>query len=103
MQMISYYQSAFRAAKLDAWLYTYKILSTSKSTGLIQLIPNAISLDGLKKKEGFQGSLGQYFKATYGYKEGQQVNPTYRAALNAYINSMAGYSVVTYLLGIKDR
>eukprot|EP01034_Spumella_vulgaris_P028358 gene28358-35197_t len=103
MQLITYYQNAFADAKLSAWLFTYKILSTSKSTGLIQLIPNAISLDGLKKKERYPGSLLEYFKLTYGGPEKSTTTPSYKAAVSAFLTSMAGYSVVTYLLAIKDR
>jgi phosphatidylinositol 4-kinase len=103
MQLITYYQNAFGDAKLPVWLFTYKILSTSKSTGLIQLIPNAISLDGLKKKERYPGSLLEYFKLTYGGPQKSTTVPSYKAAVSAFLSSMAGYSVVTYLLAIKDR
>lgn len=99
MQMIAYYQKAFSDAKLDVWLFTYRILSTSKSTGLIQLIPNAISLDGLKKKDKYPGTLSEYFRMTYGPAD----SDVYKTAIKAYISSMAGYSIVSYLLSIKDR
>lgn len=103
MQLIKYYQNAFREAQLPCWLFTYTILSTSQSTGLIELIPNATSLDGLKKKEGYPGSLRAYFETTYGYVKGQPEPPAFRTAIDNYVKSMAGYSIVTYLLGIKDR
>lgn len=103
MQLIRYYQNAFREANLPCWLFTYTILSTSQSTGLIELIPNASSLDGLKKKEGYPGSLRKYFEMTYGYVQGQPEPPAFRTALNNYINSMSAYSIVAYLLAIKDR
>ena len=103
MQLIRYYQNAFKEAHIPAWLYTYTILSTSQCTGLIQLIPNASSLDGLKKKTGYPGSLRAYFETTYGYTKGQPETPLFRTALENYITSMAGYSIVSYLLGIKDR
>lgn len=100
MQLIQYYQNVFKDANLPVWLYTYRILSTSKSTGLIQLIPDATSIDGLKKKEAFPGSIPAYFTKTYG---SDRQSPPFRAAMKAYISSMAGYSIVTYLLAIKDR
>lgn len=103
MQLIKYYQNAFREAHLPCWLFTYTILSTSQSTGLIELIPNASSLDGLKKKEGYPGSLRAYFETTYGYAKGLPEPPAFRAAMDNYVSSMAAYSIVTYLLGIKDR
>ena len=103
MQLIRYYQIAFKEAHLPCWLFTYTILSTSQSTGLIELIPNASSLDGLKKKTGFPGSLRKYFEMTYNYTPGEPETPAFRTAMNNYISSMAGYSIVSYLLGIKDR
>jgi hypothetical protein len=103
MQLIRYYQNAFREAGLPCWMFTYTILSTSQSTGLIELIPNASSLDGLKKKEGWPGSLRKYFETTYGYVKGQPEPAAFRTAMSNYVNSMAAYSVVCYLLAIKDR
>ncbi len=103
MQLLKYYQNAFREANLPVWMLTYTILSTSQSTGLIELIPNAVSLDGLKKKEGYPGSLRAYFETTYGFQQGGPETRAFRTAMNNYVSSMAGYSIVTYLLGIKDR
>jgi hypothetical protein len=99
MQMISFLKRIFAEAHVAVWVLTYKIVSTSKSTGLIQLIRNAISLDGLKKGEHWPGSLRAYFESTYGPPD----SPCFQAAIEAYVQSLAGYSVVTYVLAIKDR
>lgn len=103
MQLIEYYQRIFKNANLPLWLLSYKIQNTSQSTGLIQLIPNAISIDGLKKKSGFPGTLRAYYEKTYGYQAGQPEPLAFVAAMEAYVSSMAAYSVVTYMLAIKDR
>lgn len=97
MQLITYYQMAFKQEKVPVWLHTYKILSTSKTTGVIQLIPNAVSIDGLKKEPGFPGTLRAYFEMTYGK------GPALKTAISEYIKSIAGYSIISYLLAIKDR
>lgn len=99
MQMITFLKRVFAEARINVWVLTYKIVSTSKSTGLIQLIPNSISLDGLKKGEHWPGSLRAYFESTYGPPD----SPALKAALESYVQSLAGYSVVTYVLAIKDR
>ena len=75
MQLIIYYQIAFQAARVPVWLYTYRILSTSKSTGLIQLIPDAISLDGLKKRPDYPGSLRMHFEKSYGFTSSGDESP----------------------------
>lgn len=103
IQLIKYYQLAFLEADLPVWIYTYRIMSTSQSTGLIELIPDAMSLDGLKKKPNYPGSLRAYFEKAYGYVKGQPEPPAFTQAIKNYVASMAGYSIVCYLLAIKDR
>jgi phosphatidylinositol 4-kinase len=83
-------------------LYTYRILSTTKSTGLIQLIPDAISIDELKKSPSYAGSLRKHYEQTFGYTGGPEP-PAFRNAIDAYVKSMAAYSIVSYALAIKDR
>lgn len=101
MQMIHYYRSVFVKEGLPIWLHTYRILSTSKTTGLIEIISNATSVDGLKKSDGFpsKGGLRQYFIQVYG----QPTSPSFIAAQRNFMLSLVGYSLVSYLLGLKDR
>jgi len=99
MQMIKYFIRIFEAEKVDVWLLAYTIMSTSQTTGLIQLIPNAQSLDGMKKSDYWPGTLRGYFEKTFGPTS----SDTFKNAVNAYISSMAGYSVACYILAIKDR
>jgi len=103
MQLLCYYQKAFQLAKVPVWLHTYKILPTSKSTGLIQIIPNAASLDDLKKSPDWPGSLRAHFEKIHGYVPGQPEPPSMKVAIKNFVKSMAAYSVICYLLGIKDR
>ena len=59
---------------------------------------SATSLDGLKKSKDYPGSLKLYYEKVYG-----KDTPSFKAAIHNYVTSMAGYSIVCYLLGIKDR
>lgn len=68
MQLISYFQVIFEMDGLPLWLHPYKILSTGANTGLIQVVENAISLDALKKKQGFK-NLRMHFESMYGHME----------------------------------
>jgi phosphatidylinositol 4-kinase A len=101
MQMIHYYKSVFAQAKLPIWLKTYRILSTSSSTGLLELLTDATSLDALKKSPGYptEGGLRKYFETTYGGANSQ----AFKAAQTNFVQSLAGYALVSYLLGLKDR
>lgn len=101
MQMIHYYKSVFAQAKLPLWLKTYRILSTSCSTGLLEVLVDATSLDGLKKSKGYpeQGGLRKYFEMVYG----DPSTDSFKAAQTNFMHSLAAYALVSYLLGLKDR
>lgn len=65
MQLISYFQQIFELEKLPLRLHPYRILSTGSSTGLIEVVRNAMSLDGIKKTPGFK-NLRSHFEQMYG-------------------------------------
>jgi len=73
MQMIHFYQSVFMSEGLPIWLKPYRILSTSKTTGLIELLRDATSIDGLKKSDGYpkEKGLRGYFELAYGPPESE--------------------------------
>jgi phosphatidylinositol 4-kinase len=101
MQMIHYFDSLFRKSKIPVWLKTYRILSTSQRTGLIEVLLDATSIDGLKKSEKFPetGGMRAYFEQVYG----PPTSKAFLAAQKNFVRSLAGYSLVAYLLGLKDR
>jgi len=101
MQMIHYYKSVFAKANLPIWLKTYRILSTSSTTGLIEVLVDSTSIDGLKKADGYpaEGGLRRYFEETYG----GPTSKSFLAAQRNFMLSLAGYSIISYLLGLKDR
>lgn len=101
MQMIHYYKSVFAKASLPIWLKTYRILSLSKDTGLIEYLIDSTSIDSLKKSEHFpkEGGLRAYFEMIYGAPD----TKSFKAAQRNFMLSLVGYSLVMYLLGLKDR
>lgn len=101
MQMIHYYKSVFIDAGLPLWLKTYKLLSTSATTGLIEFNDDTNSLDGLKKADGYpkEGGMRKYFENTYG----DPTTRSFKAAQRNFMESLAAYSILCYLLGLKDR
>ncbi|ETV70846.1 hypothetical protein H257_13626 [Aphanomyces astaci] len=98
MQLISYLDDVFKREHLKLKLHPYRILSTGASTGLIELVANATSFDGLKKSPGFK-SLRNHFESIYG-----ATNSTmFHTASSNFVQSLAAYSIVCYILCIKDR
>jgi len=99
MQLISQFNQIFKAAKLDIWLMPYEIISTGPNCGLVECVSNAISLDSLNRKLAKLGigGLAEFFILYYPNKK------AWRKARYNFARSMAGYSLICYILQIKDR
>lgn len=98
MQLINKIKAIFEAEKLDLWLQSYRIVATGANIGLLETITDACSLDHLKKT--FRGgNLFEYFKSVYG----EPGSPEFEVARKLFIYSLAAYSIVSYVLLVKDR
>eukprot|EP01114_Cavostelium_apophysatum_P015173 TRINITY_DN4081_c0_g1_i3.p1 TRINITY_DN4081_c0_g1~~TRINITY_DN4081_c0_g1_i3.p1 ORF type:complete len:746 (+),score=197.65 TRINITY_DN4081_c0_g1_i3:183-2420(+) len=99
VQLINTFHQIFKDAELHLWLKPYSVVATSSQTGLIETIPDAISLDALKKRIPSMTTLDDYFVAMYGPK----TSISFIQAQRNFVESLAGYSLVCWLLQIKDR
>jgi len=102
MQLIQLCQEVWSDAGLELWLQPYTIVSTGKSTGAIETVKNALSLDALKKRDGKSSvRLLEHFVRMCKYA----TDPA--AALNTcrsnFVRSLAAYSLICYLFQVKDR
>ncbi|KAI9222543.1 kinase-like domain-containing protein [Blastocladiella britannica] len=97
LQLIAVFKSVFAAAHLDLYLFPYCVVATAPGCGVIEVIPHANSRDMIGREK--VNSLQDYFYAKYGAPH----TDAYRDAQRNFITSMAGYSVILYLLQIKDR
>ncbi|DAZ99453.1 TPA: hypothetical protein N0F65_004086 [Lagenidium giganteum] len=100
MQLISKFQDIFQESCLSLWLRPYRIISTGKSSGLIETITDAQSLDALKKRSDYQ-CLRKHFERTYG--NGDTNSKAFKTAQRNFLHSLVAYSLVCYFLQIKDR
>ena len=98
LQLISKFQDIFQANQLSLWLRPYRIISTGNSTGLIETITDAQSLDGLKCQAGYT-TLKNHFRDTYGDEDSEK----FKTARSNFLQSLVAYSIVSYILQIKDR
>ncbi|KRX05376.1 Protein kinase-like domain [Pseudocohnilembus persalinus] len=96
MQLIYKMDEIFKKAGLDLWLKPYEIIVTSSSSGIIEFLPNTQSIDGLKKQMGGK-SLDEIYMLCFGQQLFEQ-----KVQMN-FIRSLAAYSIVGYLLQVKDR
>uniref|UniRef100_A0A1A7YDQ1 Phosphatidylinositol 4-kinase beta n=1 Tax=Iconisemion striatum TaxID=60296 RepID=A0A1A7YDQ1_9TELE len=96
-QVLQQLKSIWEQERVPLWIKPYKILVLSADSGMIEPVVNAVSLHQVKKQS--QLSLLDYFLQEHG-------TPTTEAFLTAqrnFVQSCAGYSLICYLLQVKDR
>ncbi|XP_040899487.1 phosphatidylinositol 4-kinase beta isoform X2 [Toxotes jaculatrix] len=96
-QVLQQLKSIWEQERVPLWIKPYKILVLSSDSGMIEPVVNAVSLHQVKKQS--QLSLLDYFLQDHGA-------PTTEAFLSAqrnFVQSCAGYSLICYLLQVKDR
>lgn len=98
-RLIQEFSHIFIKAKLPLRLQPYNIIATSSEAGLIETLYDAKSIDSIKKDTPNVVTLQDYFIGRFGGRG----SSGYKKAVKAFVQSMAGYAVVSYLLNIKDR
>jgi phosphatidylinositol 4-kinase len=99
-QLINEFYQIFKLENTGCWLNTYEIISTGNNSGLVEMVDNSLSLDQLKQKTNHISLKNFYIKY---YGKGSEESPSYKKAMDNYVASLAGYSLVCYFLQIKDR
>ncbi|KAF5380809.1 hypothetical protein D9615_003968 [Tricholomella constricta] len=108
VQLIQEFQRIWEEEKCPCWVRYFRILITGGTSGLVETITDAVSIHSIKKAEYArriaEGRLGHvtlldHFKSTYG----DPSSAKFARAQRNFAKSLAGYSVVTYLLQVKDR
>lgn len=98
MQLLRHTMSIFEEFNLDLPLLTYDIVATTAASGVIECVPNAVSLDSLRQRAEWT-SLAEFFESAFGPRSSDR----YAAAHNVFVRSNAAYSIVSFVLQIKDR
>ncbi|EPQ62248.1 Bgt-1125 [Blumeria graminis f. sp. tritici] len=110
-QLIQVCDDIWKDAKTPVWVERMRILVTGESSGLIETITNGVSLHSLKRSltleaietgqnpRGKIASLKDHFVKVFGPPESSM----YQAAADAFKRSLAAYSIISYVLQLKDR
>lgn len=97
LQLVSLAKALLEAHSVPLYLFPYRVIATAPGCGVIEVIPKSISRDQLGREK--INSLYEYFVFRFG---GESSQAFHEARLN-FVRSMAAYSVICYLLAIKDR
>jgi len=98
VQLMKEFHNIFVQDGLQAWLRPIKVLVTSSHSALIETVVDAHSIHSIKSKLPKHYSLADYFDEKY--RKGSRAHGI---AKRNFVESMAGYCIVSYLLQIKDR
>eukprot|EP00808_Paulinella_micropora_P026087 g1012.t1 len=107
MQLIVFLDRIWRRAGIPLLLRPYGVLPTSPSSGVIETVVDANSIDSLKKGlphgQGLPEFFAQYFAKDSRYAKVNANTVSFQEAHTNYVRSLAAYSLVTYLLKLRDR
>ncbi|KAL1305874.1 hypothetical protein AAFC00_004024 [Neodothiora populina] len=110
-QLIAVCAKIWDEARIDVWVKQMRILVTGESSGLIETITNGVSLHSLKRSLTLASiaagtnpkkriaTLRDHFIKTFGAPESR----AYATAVGHFAKSLAAYSVISYVLQLKDR
>ncbi|KAI1247762.1 hypothetical protein MGN70_011655 [Eutypa lata] len=110
-QLIQVCDKIWTDAGTGVWVKLMRILVTGESSGLIETITNGVSLHSLKRsltltsiESGVNprrrfATLKDHWVKTFGKPDSEP----YRAAVDAFKRSLAAYSMISYILQLKDR
>ncbi|ANB12800.1 1-phosphatidylinositol 4-kinase [Sugiyamaella lignohabitans] len=110
-QLIEASNKIWADSGVSVWVKKMRILITSESTGLVETITNGLSIHSIKKAltnasiangtnpKGTIASLSEHFEKKFGARG----SDTHNEALSCFAKSLAPYSILSYILQIKDR
>ncbi|KAI8140268.1 kinase-like domain-containing protein [Fennellomyces sp. T-0311] len=107
VQLIREMQRIWEDTGVDVWVKYFRVLVTSDSSGLIETIRNTISIHSIKKDAYTRGwnTKGTIFTLSDYYERhfGPPTSDKFIKAQDAFMRSLAGYSIACYILQMKDR
>ena len=97
LQLIAMFKAIWENCRLDMYAFPYRVVATEPGCGVIEVIPKAISRDQLGREH--INNLYSYFLQLHG----PECDSRFAQARYNFIRSLAAYSLITYLLAVRDR
>ncbi|GAA5971211.1 hypothetical protein JCM21900_000619 [Sporobolomyces salmonicolor] len=97
LQIIAMHKNIFNSLGLDLLVTPYRVTATGAGCGVIDVIPNATSRDEMGRAK--INDLLSFFTLKYGPVDSVE----FQRARTNFIQSMAAYSLLCYIVQIKDR
>lgn len=95
-QLTLMFRQLWLEAGVACWVYPYHVMVTGPTSGIIEAVKNTISMHSLKKKTQ---NLRDTFIALFGPSDQEP----FQKAQENFMASLAGYSLLTWVLNVKDR
>lgn len=92
--IIKYMNILLKNEGLDLNLITYNVIPITSKSGLIEIVDNAETIYNIENKHGY---------SILNYIIEKNLNKTIDEIRESFCKSLAGYCIITYLLGIGDR
>nr|XP_003470490.1 phosphatidylinositol 4-phosphate 3-kinase C2 domain-containing subunit gamma isoform X2 [Cavia porcellus] len=102
LQIIQVIDNIWLQEGLDMQMIIYRCLSTGKNQGLVQMVPDAVTLAKIHRHSGLIGPLKENTIKKW-FSQHNHIKADYEKALRNFFYSCAGWCVVTFILGVCDR
>lgn len=103
VQIIALMDRLLLKENLDLKLTPYRILATATLAGAVQFIPST-PISSILSNTKYKGSILGYLRFhNPAASDSSSVLGVRKVAMDTYVKSVAGYCVITYLLGVGDR